>query len=98
MREEVRDALTAELRDELVDAVTSEVRESLRVEGHVEAGGGTVADSAAMADGIAKELVLKGIDPKAIARTGQGDAKPLAGTAAGAKENRRVEVYLMPPG
>lgn len=75
-----------------------ECRGPVRVEGHVEAGGGTVADSAAMADGIAKELVLKGIDPKAIARTGQGDAKPLAGTAAGAKENRRVEVYLMPPG
>ncbi|WP_179102116.1 TIR domain-containing protein [Sphingopyxis sp. KK2] len=75
-----------------------ECRGPVRVEGHVEAGGGTQADSTAMADAIAKELVLKGIDPKAIARAGQGDAKPLAGTAADAKENRRVEVYLMPPG
>lgn len=75
-----------------------ECRGAVRVEGHVERGGGTVADSAAMADVVAKELVLKGIDPKAIARTGRGDAQPLAGTAADAKDNRRVEVYLMPPG
>lgn len=75
-----------------------ECRGPVRVEGHVEAGGGTAADSAAMADVVAKELVLKGIDPKAIARDGLGDAKPLAGASPDAKENRRVEVYLMPPG
>lgn len=75
-----------------------ECRGPVRVEGHVERGGGTVADSAAMADVVAKELVLKGIDPKAIARRGQGDARPLSGVAAEAKDNRRVEVYLMPPG
>lgn len=75
-----------------------ECRGPVRVEGHVEMGGGTKADSAAMADAIAKELVLKGIDPEAIVRSGQGDAKPLAGAAVDAKQNRRVEVYLMPPG
>jgi outer membrane protein OmpA-like peptidoglycan-associated protein len=75
-----------------------ECRGPVRVEGHVEAGGGTQADSAAMADAIAKELVLKGIDPKAITRAGHGDTKPLAGLTADAKDNRRVEVYLMPPG
>lgn len=74
-----------------------ECRGPVRVEGHVERGGGTEADSAAMADVVAKELALKGIDPKASVRTAQGDAKPLAGMAADAKDNRRVEVYLMPP-
>lgn len=75
-----------------------ECRGPVRVEGHVERGGGTGADSAAMADVVARELVLKGIDPRAIARAGHGDAEPLAGAAADAKDNRRVEVYLMPPG
>lgn len=74
-----------------------ECRGPLRVEGHIERGGGTEADSAAMADVVAKELALKGIDPKSIVRTAQGDAKPLAGMAVDAKDNRRVEVYLMPP-
>ena len=75
-----------------------ECRGPVRVVGHVESGGGTQADSAAMAEAVAKELALKGVDDKAISRSGRGDTKPLSGAAADAKENRRVEVYLMPPG
>lgn len=73
-----------------------ECRGPVRVEGHVEAGGGSEADSRAMAEGLAKELVLKGIDPKAISIVAQGARRPLA-NLADPTDSRRVEIYLLPP-
>lgn len=73
-----------------------ECRGPVRVEGHVESGGGTLADSRRMADIVANELRARGIDPKAIATAGYGDARPLAGRAVDAIANRRVEIYLDP--
>ncbi|WP_447760535.1 hypothetical protein [Sphingopyxis panaciterrae] len=70
----------------------------MRVEGHVEAGGGSEADGRAMAEVMAKELALKGIDPKAISVVGLGATRPLADAAADPTDNRRVEIYLLPPG
>ncbi len=73
-----------------------ECRGPVRVEGHVEAGGGSEADSRTMAEVLAKELVLKGIDPKAISIVAQGAKRPLA-NFADPTDNRRVEIYLLPP-
>jgi outer membrane protein OmpA-like peptidoglycan-associated protein len=74
-----------------------ECRGPVRIEGHVEAGGGSEADSRTMAEGLAKELVLKGVDPQAISIVGQGAKHPLA-NADDPTDNRRVEIYLLPPG
>ncbi|MDO9368835.1 MAG: TIR domain-containing protein [Sphingopyxis sp.] len=74
-----------------------ECRGPVRVEGHVEAGGGSAADSRAMAEVLAKELVLEGVDPKAISIIGLGAKRPLA-NPDDPSDNRRVEIYLLPPG
>ncbi|MDO9363795.1 MAG: TIR domain-containing protein [Sphingopyxis sp.] len=74
-----------------------ECRGPVRVEGHVEAGGGSEADSRAMAEVLAKELVLEGVDPEAISIVGQGSKRPLA-NLDDPTDNRRVEIYLLPPG
>ena len=74
-----------------------ECRGPVRVEGHVEAGGGSEADSRAMAEGLAKELALEGVDPKAISVIGLGAKRPLA-NPDDPTDNRRVEIYLLPPG
>ncbi|ALJ14360.1 TIR domain-containing protein [Sphingopyxis macrogoltabida] len=73
-----------------------ECRGSVRVEGHVESGGGTLADSQRMADIVANELRARGVDPKAIRARGVGTSRPLAGTPVEAIANRRVEIYLDP--
>lgn len=58
-----------------------ECRGPVRVEAHGEAGEGRQ-----MAETVAAELKLRGIDPKAISTI-----------AASADENRRVEIFLLPP-
>ncbi|WP_411338783.1 TIR domain-containing protein [Sphingopyxis sp. J-6] len=73
-----------------------ECRGPVRVEGHVESGGGSPADSQRMADVVANELRARGVDPKAIRARGFGASRPLAGTPAEAIANRRVEIYLDP--
>lgn len=61
-----------------------ECRGPVRVEGY-----GAAGESTRMAETVAAELRLRGIDPKAIS---------LAGETVRSGEGRRVEVYLLPPG
>ncbi|MBL0914882.1 MAG: TIR domain-containing protein [Sphingopyxis sp.] len=61
-----------------------ECRGLVRVEGHGDTGEGT-----RMAETVAAELLLRGIDPKAVSTVGKSKSTG---------DDRRVEVYLLPPG
>jgi outer membrane protein OmpA-like peptidoglycan-associated protein len=72
---------------------------NLAIEGHTDSTGTAEFNlnlSQQRADGVRQFLIMQGLSPDTITATGLGEADPIAdnSTAAGRKQNRRVEIIV----
>jgi outer membrane protein OmpA-like peptidoglycan-associated protein len=72
---------------------------NLTIEGHTDSTGTAEFNlnlSQRRADGVRQFLTMQGLSPATITATGLGEADPIAdnSTAAGRKQNRRVEIIV----
>jgi OOP family OmpA-OmpF porin len=83
----------------LVDILKEQPRRNIRIEGYTDNSGTESYNldlSQRRADAVRDFLIDQGISPNRIIARGYGEAEPVASndTAAGRRENRRVEVIV----
>ena len=86
---------TADQMSRLADIITSEPGLQVQVEGHTDSAAAE-ALSWSRARAVGDSLIRQGLSPDRISTRGFGDSRPLVSnaTAAGRRENRRVEVVI----
>ncbi|UGU17628.1 OmpA family protein [Sinomicrobium kalidii] len=91
---------SASVLDQIVSVLNEYPNANFTVEGHTDSSGSADYNqnlSQKRAESVRKYLAEKGINPSRLSSIGYGEDKPIAdnATAAGRKENRRVEINLV---
>ncbi|MGS2740693.1 OmpA family protein [Sinomicrobium sp. M5D2P17] len=91
---------SAEVLDQIMSVLNEYPNSKFTVEGHTDSTGSAALNqklSEQRAESVRKYLAEKGINPSRLSSIGFGKDKPIAtnATAAGRKENRRVEINLV---
>lgn len=91
---------TLRIVDRLAEFLVAHEAYPVAVEGHTDNAGEAQVNretSQARADAVASALAARGVDTTRITATGYGETRPAASneTAAGRRQNRRVEVILL---
>ncbi|SFW41360.1 Outer membrane protein OmpA [Sinomicrobium oceani] len=91
---------SADVLDQIISVLNEYPNSKFTVEGHTDSTGSAALNqklSEQRAESVRKYLAEKGINPSRLSSIGFGKDKPIAtnATAAGRKENRRVEINLV---